>query len=62
MTTTTPTRGARIYIEIDQEAADALDRVARDVRLNRHAFIRATLVKALRDAGALASAIQETAR
>lgn len=61
MTTTTP-RGVRVVVELDQEAAIALDLVRRDERLSRPNFARAVLVRHLRETGALASASAEAAR
>ena len=61
MTTNTP-RGVRIVVELDQEAATALDLARRDDRLSRPNFARAVLVRHLREAGALASATAEPAR
>lgn len=62
MTTTTPPRGARIHVELDPEATEALDRAARDERLSRPAFMRNIIVRHLRQLGALASATTEPAR
>ncbi|MCP2082741.1 UNVERIFIED_ORG: hypothetical protein J2W74_003927 [Methylorubrum zatmanii] len=58
MQTATPLRGTRIHVEFDPEAAQALDRACRDVRLNRHNFIRSIVVRHLRETGALVSATE----
>lgn len=58
MQTATPQRGARIHVEFDTEATQALDRARRDVRLNRHNFIRSIVVRHLRETGALVSATE----
>lgn len=62
MNTTTPPRGARIHVELDREAAQALGRAARDMRLSKPAYARSIIAKHLRDLGALPSALAEAAR
>lgn len=47
MKTTTPPRGARLYIELDEELTAALDHARKDVRLKRKDFIRWKLAQQL---------------
>jgi|GEM_PF-6486634 len=62
MPTTTAPAAVRLYVELDGEVAQALDRARKDKRLSRPQFIRSTLAAALLEAGALASAIREAGR
>jgi len=52
----------RMYVEIDGELAQALDRARRDKRQSRPAFVRTTLAAALIAAGELATAPREAGR
>ncbi|TXN04207.1 hypothetical protein FV242_08305 [Methylobacterium sp. WL64] len=62
MTTNTAQVPVRLYVELDGEVAQALDRARKDKRLSRPQFIRSTLAAALLEIGALASAVREPAR
>lgn len=59
---TTPSRGARVYVELDEELTKVLDLARQDVRLTRINFIRWILARHLLGTGSLQALTPEASR
>ncbi len=62
MTTSPAPAAVRMYVELDGEMAQAMDRDRKDKRMSRPQYLRTTLAAALIAAGALAPSTSEASR
>jgi hypothetical protein len=62
MTTNGAPAAVRMYVQIDAELAQAMDRDRRDKRMSRPQYLRSTLAAALIAAGELVPSIREASQ